>query len=469
MNETRQAVNSTKTEELFVARIKRIIWHWKHFDLIAPLIELCNRYGQNTQVSGLITKDSIGSPDEQGTSFLGIPRISENRYHYYHDCVSLLQDQYRDRGYELMKSSEGILSNLAKLGMRPEKYEIWHHPHIGSEERAFISYIEKKSADNVTLKPLQPNTLIAESELPFPLDLLPDTFSKFRKKIEKRPYASYEFARYPHDLSTIGSAGRKHLGNYVFRDKKILTYKKTRNGLGPGDYSSRLSKWLAVNTIRASEVGSAILHFEDKYIKNESTYWLLFELLWRDYFHFLHRKVDTLLFMPTGIKSVQSPGLQDEIKWTFPGSNYQMTSGANDCQKVLNHWKNFRKWARGKTGESFVDVMMQELFFTGEISNRARQCAASYLIHDLHVPWWWGAQWFEHLLLDYDVSSNWGNWAYIAGVGVDPRSVRKFNMQIQAQKYDSNGAYRKWGLEQNWEVPEDALPEEFPGTFHEMH
>ncbi|RZW13374.1 MAG: cryptochrome DASH, partial [Desulfobulbaceae bacterium] len=69
----------------------------------------------------------------------------------------------------------------------------------------------------------------------------------------------------------------------------------------------------------------------------------------------------------------------------------------------------------------------------------------------------------------YDVSSNWGNWAYIAGVGVDPRSVRKFNMQIQAQKYDSNGAYRKWGLEQNWEVPEDALPEEFPGTFHEMH
>ncbi|NNK93287.1 MAG: hypothetical protein HKP41_02950 [Desulfobacterales bacterium] len=162
--------------------IKHIIWHWKQFDLISPLIELCKRYGQNTQLSGLITKDSIGSPDEQGTSFLGMSRISDNRYRHYHYCIALLQNQYRDRGYELMNSSEGILPNLAKLGTRPERYEIWHHPHIGSEERAFISFIEKNSAANVTLKPLQPNTLIAERELPFPLDSLPDTFSKFRKK-----------------------------------------------------------------------------------------------------------------------------------------------------------------------------------------------------------------------------------------------------------------------------------------------
>ena len=87
-------------------------------------------------------------------------------------------------------------------------------------------------------------------------------------------------------------------------------------------------------------------------------------------------------------------------------------------------------------------------------------------IHDLHLPWWWGAQWFEHLLLDYDVSSNGGNWAYIAGVGADPRPVRKFNMAVQAERYDPDGSYRKWGAAQGWSVPDDALPVEFPGVFY---
>jgi deoxyribodipyrimidine photo-lyase len=111
---------------------------------------------------------------------------------------------------------------------------------------------------------------------------------------------------------------------------------------------------------------------------------------------------------------------------------------------------------------------MKELYLTGWISNRARQCAASYLIHDLHVPWWWGAQWFEHLLADYDVSSNWGNWAYIAGVGADPRPVRAFNIKKQAEMYDTDGSYRSWAHAQNWHIPANALPADFPGEFHDV-
>ena len=329
---------------------------------------------------------------------------------------------------------------------RSERFEIWHYPHPGNEERAFISALEAKKVDNVSLRTFQPNTLIEEKELPFELDLLPETFSGFRKKIETRPYTAYNFSRYPYTFPPVNSAGRQRLENYVFIDKKIVTYKQTRNGLGPGDYSSKLSKWLAVHAIRAAEIGSAILQFEEKHTKNDSTYWLLFELLWRDYFHFLHKKIDTLIFIPSGNKGCRSPGLMDSIRQKITGSNYQMEFAFNERDTILLHWKNFRNWAMGKTGNTFVNVMMRELFFTGEISNRARQCAASYLIHDLHVPWWWGAQWFEYLLLDYDVSSNWGNWAYIAGVGADPRPVRKFNMQIQAQKYDPNRVLQKVGL-----------------------
>ena len=448
-----------------MAVLKRIIWHWKQFDLSAPLYELNRTFGQDVQLSGLLTRDSIGSPVEQENSFLGIPRISQNRYRHYRSCISLLQNQYKERGYELTISSEGIESFLAALKGRPERFEIWYHPHLGNEERLFLSTLEKIKANNTSLHALKPNTLIAEQELPFAVESLPGTFSAFRKKIEKRAYTTYDFSGYPYTFSPANSAGRRRLEQYVFKEKKIVTYKQTRNGLGPGDYSSKLSKWLAVHAIQAAEIGSAILQFEAKHTKNDSTYWLLFELLWRDYFHFLHKKIDSRLFIPSGNKGVRSPGLQDSIHWTFTGSNYRMTFAETQRDAILRHWETFRKWARGTTGELFVDVMMRELFFTGEISNRARQCAASFLIHDLHVPWWWGAQWFEYLLLDYDVSSNWGNWGYIAGVGADPRPVRRFNMQIQAQKYDPSSSYRRWGLEQGWEVPDDALPKSFPGSF----
>jgi len=131
-------------------------------------------------------------------------------------------------------------------------------------------------------------------------------------------------------------------------------------------------------------------------------------------------------------------------------------------QSLQSYWADFRCWALGHTGNSLIDSIMQELFFTGEISNRARQCAASYLIHDLHIPWWWGAQWFESHLLDYDVSSNWGNWAYIAGVGADARPVRKFNIAKQAGTYDPHFSYRDWINSQEWHIPDDVLSHEFP-------
>ena len=79
------------------------------------------------------------------------------------------------------------------------------------------------------------------------------------------------------------------------------------------------------------------------------------------------------------------------------------------------------------------------------MSNRGRQNVASYLVKDLRVNWQMGAEYFESVLVDYDVCSNWGNWNYVAGVGSDPREDRYFNMETQAKRYDPNGAYvRHW-------------------------
>ena len=81
------------------------------------------------------------------------------------------------------------------------------------------------------------------------------------------------------------------------------------------------------------------------------------------------------------------------------------------------------------------------------MSNRGRQNVASYLIHDLGVNWTWGAAWFENRLIDYDSSSNWLNWAYIAGVGNDPRKGRHFNIENQSAQYDPKGRYVRYWLD----------------------
>jgi len=89
---------------------------------------------------------------------------------------------------------------------------------------------------------------------------------------------------------------------------------------------------------------------------------------------------------------------------------------------------------------------MKELNLTGFMSNRGRQNVASYLCNDLQIDWRYGAAYFEEQLIDYDVCSNWGNWAYIAGVGNDPRGHRVFNVQKQANDYDRDFTFRKLWL-----------------------
>ena len=117
----------------------------------------------------------------------------------------------------------------------------------------------------------------------------------------------------------------------------------------------------------------------------------------------------------------------------------------------------FEKWARGETGVPFVDASMRELLHTGWMSNRSRQNVASFLVKDLHLDWRMGAEWFESLLLDHDVSSNYGNWNYSAGIGTDPRLDRKFNVVKQALDYDPDGEFVKLWLPELKDVPAEKV------------
>jgi deoxyribodipyrimidine photo-lyase len=208
---------------------------------------------------------------------------------------------------------------------------------------------------------------------------------------------------------------------YYFAESQLVSqYKDTRNQLIGTDYSSKLSPWLALGCISPRFIHQELLKYEENFGANDSTYWLRYELLWRDFFRFMFKKHGNRYFSVFGISSQNNPPKSFDAKL-------------------------FEAWKQGTTGDDFIDANMRELLVTGYMSNRGRQNVASYFCHRLQLDWRLGAAWFEEQLIDYDVSSNWGNWAYVAGVGNDARN-REFNSVKQAALYDTDGKYRKLWL-----------------------
>jgi deoxyribodipyrimidine photo-lyase len=223
------------------------------------------------------------------------------------------------------------------------------------------------------------------------------------------------------------AAGRARLTEWTWERDRLRRYKSTRNGLVDPDDSSKLSPWLALGCLSPRLVHAEVRRYERERERSEETDWLVFELHWRDYFRWVAAAHGTTLFQLGGLRGHTSG-------WRL------LTNPAD--RTVHRDWE---RWTTGTTGFGLVDAAMRELSATGFTSNRTRQNVASYLAKTLRVDWRLGASWFESWLVDYDVASNWGNWAYVAGVGNDPRPAREFNVEKQARDYDPSGAYRdRW-------------------------
>jgi deoxyribodipyrimidine photo-lyase len=123
-----------------------------------------------------------------------------------------------------------------------------------------------------------------------------------------------------------------------------------------------------------------------------------------------------------------------------------------------NNEKEFESWCNGETGYPIVDAGMRQLNETGYMHNRVRMITAGFLCKDLLIDWRWGEAWFALKLLDYELSSNNGNWQWIAGTGCDAAQYfRIFNPGTQLQKFDQKWEYvNKWVKELN--TPEYPKP-----------
>ena len=292
--------------------------------------------------------------------------------------------------------------------------------------------------------------LIEESELPFNQDDLPLIFTPFRKKVEKNSKIRNEVSELPIVNKAIVNTELKFLSkievnniinhsntaypfeggeknalerlkSYLWESHNIAKYKETRNGLIGTEYSSKFSAYLSTGSISPVTIYHEIKKFEREVKKNSSTYWLIFELMWREFFRYVAKKGKKNIFMINGING-------------------------NIFNRNFNSDINlFKKWCDGKTGQEFIDANMVELNSTGFMSNRGRQNVASYLINELDLNWTWGAAYFESKLIDYDVASNWCNWMYMAGVGNNVRNWA-FNPSKQSEMYDKAGKFRSLWL-----------------------
>lgn len=231
------------------------------------------------------------------------------------------------------------------------------------------------------------------------------------------------------------TAALARLKEYLWDSDCLKTYKETRNGMLGGNYSSKFSPWLAHGCLSPRTVVAEVGRYEKERVANDSTYWLLFELIWRDYFRFYALAHGTRLFQLWGPRNSPDDGTR---QWRADARLLQ-------------------SWGLGVTGYPFVDANMRELLATGFQSNRGRQNVASFFVKDLDMDWRLGGEWFEGLLLDHDVGSNWGNWTYVAGVGADPREDRYFLIPKQSRDYDRQGEYMRHWLPELAHAPVDAL------------
>lgn len=385
-------------------------------------------------------------------SSFGFQKTGSFRAQFLLECLADLDKNLRELGSGLIIVKGKPEVEIPKIVQQYKAYKVVAKREVTYEEKqteALVLYELFKL--RYEFETFSTSTLYHAEDLPFAIKDIPDVFTNFRTKTEKDATIRTVFEKpsiinspkipeinFP-ALSELGlknidtdsrtvlqfkggeTEGLKRIQHYFFEKKAISNYKETRNGMIGADYSSKFSAWLALGCLSPREIYYELKKYENQYGANESTYWLVFELLWRDYFRFMMKKHQTKFFKSTGIQ------------------NKRTYSDNHNIQVLQN-------WIEGTTGVDFVDANMTELKLTGFMSNRGRQNVASYLCNDLKFDWRYGAAYFEQQLIDYDPCSNWGNWAYLAGVGNDPRGNRYFNIEKQAKDYDKNSAYRNLWL-----------------------
>ena len=220
-----------------------------------------------------------------------------------------------------------------------------------------------------------------------------------------------EHTRLPNlSLSDIGfTKSSQKIEDYTVTPTLIQNYEATRN-FPAKDATSKLGPHLRFGTVSVRKM------IKKAIAENNEIFWQ--ELIWREFFM--------------------------QILWHFPHTHKEAFKAKYDRIEWRNNETEFKAWCEGKTGYPLVDAGMRQLNQTGFMHNRVRMLVGSFLCKHLLIDWRWGEAYFAEKLHDYDMSSNVGNWQWVAGSGVDASPYfRIFNPTTQIDKFDKQHDYIK--------------------------
>lgn len=368
---------------------------------------------------------------------LNAKAMGERRFQFLMDSLFDLQQQLQQMGQLLIIRQQTPHQALAELINKYHVDIIARSQHVGVYENRHWALLQRHFPERKFVTQAS-HTLFVAEDLPFRIAELPNSFTQFRKQVElldvARPMLppqqlppppvpiALEVLSKTVDLKSAFTGGEsaalKHTKEYFATDLPA-NYKNVRNELDGWTNSTKFSPWLALGCLSVRHLVARLKSYEQLNGSNDSTYWIYFELLWREYFQWYAHRYGARLYRFDGIKNTNSR------RCYYP--------------------ERYQKWCHGNTPSPLVNACMKQLNKTGYMSNRGRQIVASYFVYDLKLDWRFGAAYFEQQLIDYDVAANWGNWQYIAGVGADPRGGRQFNIEKQTRQYDPDGDFiRRW-------------------------
>jgi len=399
------------------------------------------------------------------TTDFGFPKTGKYRARFIIESIEDLRESLRKLGSDLIvrfgKPEEEVFELARKV---KTNWVFCNRERTPNEVQVQDALEQKLWSIGQEIRYSRGKMLYYTADLPFPITHTPDTFTQFKKEVERyvpirKPLPSPQemppitVRLEPGDVPSLEdlghqpfeqdprsvvffkggeSEGRTRLHEYIWEKESVQHYNDTCSGVRGEDYSTKFSAWLAQGCLSPKLIYQHLKAYEEQYGSRTAVESVFHALLWRDFHRFMAKKHQELVFQKSG------PGDNADPRWR------------ND-ENLL------QKWIEGNTGVPFIDANMREIANTGYMSNRGRQNVASFLIKDLQVNWQMGAEYFESVLIDYDPASNWGNWNSIAGVGSDPREEKHLNIFSQSTRYDSQGKYiRKW-LPELAELPTDKL------------
>ena len=357
----------------------------------------------------------------------GNSKTGNLRARFLIESVAALRENLRNIGGDLIIHTGNPAVILPQLAEHYHVNEVYHHREVAHEETEISEQVEAALWKiKLNLKHFIGHTLYHKEDLPFPIKDIPDSFATFKKKVERdsivRPCLAspasiklpdiddpgsiptlnelgidepFKDCRAPEYFTGGENAAVVQLENFFLKDKPGNPGKKTDSAVTAN--FSNLSPWISLGCISLRQIYHEIIKHQDlNHLQPVNI--VLVDLLWRDYFRFMFKK---------------------------HGQKFILEKNASEgvFQLAPNQDELFETWKSGTTGAPLVDAIMHKLNITGYINNYSRQLVAGYLVNTLKVDWMKGAAYFEEKLIDYSPASNWGNWAFIAGIN-DARESR---------------------------------------------